>query len=31
MFLTIALTTEMKKQIKAAVDENAPFFAYMTH
>ncbi|PNC34233.1 hypothetical protein CXU13_09635 [Akkermansia muciniphila] len=30
-FLTNALTLEMKKQIKAAVDENAPFFAYMTH
>lgn len=30
-FLTNALTLEMKKQIKAAVDDNAPFFAYMTH
>lgn len=30
-FLTNALTLEMKKQIKAAVDDQAPFFAYMTH
>lgn len=30
-FLTNALTQEMKKQIKDAVDGNTPFFAYMTH
>lgn len=30
-FLTNALTQEMKKQIKAAVDEQKPFFAYMAH
>lgn len=30
-FLTNALTLEMKKQIKAAVDDKVPFFAYMTH
>lgn len=30
-FLTNALTLEMKKEIKDAVDKNVPFFAYMTH
>lgn len=30
-FLTNALTQEMKKQIKRAVDDHVPFFAYMTH
>lgn len=30
-FLTNALTQEMKEQIKAAVDEKKPFFAYMAH
>ena len=30
-FLTNALTLEMKEQMKQAVDEGVPFFAYMTH
>ena len=30
-FLTNALTLEMKREIKDAVDKNVPFFAYMTH
>lgn len=30
-FLTNALTLEMKGQLKQAVDDGVPFFAYMTH